>query len=65
MFGSFWGPNAAEINSAVKCGWVAVDRRLGHSAGVETIVPESAIQVLISAKLTNHMALDKGLPQFA
>lgn len=49
MFGSFWGLNAAEINSAVKCGWVAVDGRLGHSAVVETTVPESASQVLISA----------------
>lgn len=38
MFGSFWGPSVAEINSVVKCGWVAVDRRLGHSAVIETTV---------------------------
>lgn len=39
----------AEINSVVKCGWVAVDMRLGHSAVIETTVPESASQVLTSA----------------
>lgn len=39
----------AEINSVVKCGWVAEDRRLGHSAVIETTVPESASQVLTSA----------------